>query len=231
MSCAATDISWPWRIFDGAWNTEQGHIRTINNRRLCCDGRRPDRVNIVPEECRKEPRQMHHSSVWLQSSYQVCSHMTSCALYVSYVLTLALINHLHFFSSIVFPSSVVPDSFCHTTPWSWTTCTSCSLLSCNLSFFFFFFTTMKPLHMLFSLLVGDCRVHCSTSSNGGQWPWDSLFIRWAGFLPSFPYSQRGPWCWAGISDHRPKKLLDCPTESNFYLGALCPATATLSTLC
>lgn len=53
MSCAATDISWTWCIFDGAWNTEQGHIRTINNMRLCCDDRRPDRVNIVPEECKR----------------------------------------------------------------------------------------------------------------------------------------------------------------------------------
>lgn len=143
MSCAATDISWTWCIFDGAWNTEQCHIRTINNMRLCCDGRRPHCVNIVPEECRNKPRQMHHSSVWLQSSYQVCSHMISCALYVSYVLTLALINHLRFF---LFPSSVLPDSFCHTIPWSWTTCTSCSLLSSNLSFFYH---NKTPPHVVF----------------------------------------------------------------------------------
>lgn len=142
--------------------------------------------------------------------------MISCALYVSYALTLALINHLLFFSSIVFPSSVCLNHFvtrlpdleppAHPAP------------SCPVTFLFFF-TTMKPLHMLFSLLVGDCRVHCSTSSDGGQWPWGSLFIRWAGFLPSFPYSQQGPWCWAGISDHRPKKLLDSPLRKQ--LLSLC----------
>lgn len=43
-----------------------------------------------------------------------------------------------------------------------------------------------------SLLVGDGRVHCSPSSNGGQWPWGSLIIGWPGLRPAIPWPHQGP---------------------------------------
>lgn len=53
-----------------------------------------------------------------------------------------------------------------------------------------------------SFLVGDCRVHCSPSSNGGQWPWGSLIIGWPGLRPAIPWPHQGPPPWArtGTSD-------------------------------
>lgn len=159
MSCAATDISW---TVDGVLLTVPETLcRSISGQLITWDCVVMAGGQIVSTLSRKNADMNPDRCITHLSGY---SHLIKSAviwfpvLYVSYVRTLALINHYIFFSSIVFPSYDLPDSFCHTTPWSWTTCTSSSLLSCNLSFFFYPDKTPPRVFFPFWLEIVECTV-------------------------------------------------------------------------
>lgn len=105
-----------------------------------------------------------------QSSYLLCNHTISCGLCdVSYVLTLALINHLIFFihrllhnlSCLIHFVVRLPDLKPHAPRF---------LMVDSLGSYPFLSShdLDKTSPRVCSLLIGDCRVHCCTSCNGGQ---------------------------------------------------------------
>lgn len=54
-----------------------------------------------------------------------------------------------------------------------------------------------------SLVVGDGRVYSSPSSDGGQWPWGRLGIRWAGLCANVTWAQDA---WSGKGTGAPSSL-------------------------
>ena len=156
--------------------------------RPCCHGRRAGWVTIVPEDCGNNyAKNVYYASliclVTEPNRRLICSAVVPFPLLILiFHVTLRRPYLSQFLMFFLHLSSVfICPAWTHSLCLSWNTCTSGVLLLPLLNRLPFQ-SLLLALPLSAPPLVGDCRVHYSTSCNGGQWPWGSLFIRWAGLL-------------------------------------------------
>lgn len=95
-------------------------------------------------------------------------------------------------------------------------------LLCSLSIWFSHHVVLTPslpyqtIPHPYLLPVGDCRIHCRPTCNGGQWPWNSIFIRRAGLLSRLPKPKREPW-WRPGTAHFVIRQVTAPMYRTVWL--------------
>lgn len=173
-------------MFGGAWNTEQSDIKgLITWGSAVIAGGQIGPTLYCGNKCSHNAI-MHCSIIWLRSAVIPFPVVNGMLLFHMSLLWLYLIIWFFFFSSSFLSSFVTSLPALEPHAPNFLLASRTLLLLLPLLTWPSLFFINPPHHMCCSLLVGDCRVHCSPSCNGGQWPWGSVFIRRAGLLPCLP---------------------------------------------